>query len=232
MHIWWPLTWWVILVPTTTNIPSFIAVAHSKLWIFTFLVISQSEQICKWGIKYAHWVTTDHMGSTCAHHYPYTSYINVAHTELWIFDFFVIRQSEKNANEVLNMHIRWRQTTWVVLGLPLPAYQVCRKSVIAFSLEKRRFTFRCWRETYICTYIQTACMTNENYQLCDSWWPTKSDWFAGNFHLCKKRDWFFGGRIHNEKVSNFWFLCHSNFWDKYIKLVIWKKFISRSLLFI
>ena len=30
------------------------------------LVISQSEQICKWGIKYAHLVTTDLVGNTCA----------------------------------------------------------------------------------------------------------------------------------------------------------------------
>ena len=49
-----------------THIPSFINVAHTKLWIFDFFVISQSEQTCKWGIKYAHSVTKDHVGSTCA----------------------------------------------------------------------------------------------------------------------------------------------------------------------
>ena len=32
----------------------------------TCFVISQSEQICKWGIKYVHSMTTDHAGSTCA----------------------------------------------------------------------------------------------------------------------------------------------------------------------
>ena len=53
--------------PITTNIPSFITVAHTDICIFAFFVTSQSEQICKWGIKYAHSVTTDHVGSTCAH---------------------------------------------------------------------------------------------------------------------------------------------------------------------
>ena len=38
MHIWRPQTWWVILVPTTTHIPSFITVVHTKLWMFTFLI--------------------------------------------------------------------------------------------------------------------------------------------------------------------------------------------------
>ena len=75
MHIWWWQTTWVVLVPITTHIPSFINVAHTKLWIFDFFVISQSEQICKWGLKYAHSVTTDHVGSTCAPpHYPHTKF--------------------------------------------------------------------------------------------------------------------------------------------------------------
>ena len=45
---------------------------YRTLDFWFFLVISQSKQMCKWGIKYVHLVTTDHMGSTCAHHYPYT----------------------------------------------------------------------------------------------------------------------------------------------------------------
>ena len=41
----------VILVPFTSHIPSFVVtVAHTKLWISVFFVISQSEQIWKWGI--------------------------------------------------------------------------------------------------------------------------------------------------------------------------------------
>ena len=47
---------------------------NRELWIFDFFVISQSEQICKWGIKYAHSVTTDHIGSTCVPHYPHTKF--------------------------------------------------------------------------------------------------------------------------------------------------------------
>ena len=38
---------WVILECTTTHIPSFVTLAHIELWIFDFVVISQSEQICK-----------------------------------------------------------------------------------------------------------------------------------------------------------------------------------------
>ena len=60
MHIWWGQTTWVVLVPITTHIPSFIYVAHEELWIFDFFVISQSEQICKWSFKYAHLVTISH----------------------------------------------------------------------------------------------------------------------------------------------------------------------------
>ena len=82
-------------MPTITHIPSFITVAHTKLWIFVFFVISQSEQICKWGIKCAHLVTTDNMGSACVHTTHIPSFVTVAHTKLWIFSFFVISQSEQ-----------------------------------------------------------------------------------------------------------------------------------------
>ena len=74
MCIWWQQTTWVVLVPITTHIPSFINVAHTELWIFDIFVISKSEQICKWGITYVHSVTTDHMGSTCAPHYPHIKF--------------------------------------------------------------------------------------------------------------------------------------------------------------
>ena len=62
MRIWWQQTTWVVLVPIITHIPSFINVAHTELKIFDFFVISQSEQICKRGIKYTHSAMTDHMG--------------------------------------------------------------------------------------------------------------------------------------------------------------------------
>ena len=78
----------VVLVPITNHIPSFINVAHTELWIFDFFVISQSEQICKWGIKYVHSVMTDHMGSTCAHHYPHTKFHQCSPyrtLDIWLF---------------------------------------------------------------------------------------------------------------------------------------------------
>ena len=64
MHIWWQQTSKVVLVFTTTHIPSFVNVVHKELWIFAFFVVSQSEQICKWGIKYAHLVMADQVEST------------------------------------------------------------------------------------------------------------------------------------------------------------------------
>ena len=67
MCLWWRQITWAVLLPTTTHIQSFAPVDHTELWIFAFFVISQPEQICKWGIKYvnyAHSVTTDHVGST------------------------------------------------------------------------------------------------------------------------------------------------------------------------
>ena len=55
--------------------------------LFVFF-ISQSEQICKWGIKYAHLVTKNHMGSTCAHHYPHTKFHQCSpyrSLDIWLF---------------------------------------------------------------------------------------------------------------------------------------------------
>ena len=88
MRIWWQQTTWVVFVPITTHIPCFINLAHTELWIFDFFDISQSGQICKWGIKYAHLVMTDHMGSTCAHHYPHTKFHQCSPyitLDIWLF---------------------------------------------------------------------------------------------------------------------------------------------------
>ena len=48
--------------------------ALTELKIFAFFVISQSEQIYKWGIQYTHSVTTDPIGSACVHHYTHTKF--------------------------------------------------------------------------------------------------------------------------------------------------------------
>ena len=112
MRIWWRQTTWVVLVPITTHIPSFINVVHTELSIFDLFVISQSEQICKWGIKYVHSVTTDHMGSTPAQHYPHTKFHQCSPyrtLDIWLF---VISQSEqickwgiKNVHSVTTDHM-------------------------------------------------------------------------------------------------------------------------------
>ena len=115
MRIWRRQTMWVVLVPITTHIPSFINVVHTEFWIFDFFVISQSEQTCKWGIKYAHSVTTNHMGSTCAPTTHIPSFMKIGHCIL---------------------------------------------------IRERRFTFWCWRETYISTYI---CTYIHPYRQCDKW---------------------------------------------------------------
>ena len=86
----------VIFALTATHIPSCVTVAHTKLWIFAFFVIIQSEQICKCGTKYAHLVMIDHIGSTCVHHYI-PSFITVAHKELWILEFFLLANQNRHA---------------------------------------------------------------------------------------------------------------------------------------
>ena len=89
---------------------------------------------------------------TITTHIPH--FINVAHTVLWIFDFFVISHQNRYANEVSNMHIWWRQTTWVVF-VPPPTTHIPSLTKIGHCILIRelRFTFWCWRETYISTYI-------------------------------------------------------------------------------
>ena len=73
MHIWWRQTAWVLLVPINYPHTKFHQCSpYRTLDIWFFFVISLSEQICKWGIKYAHLVTTHYMGSVYAHHYPHT----------------------------------------------------------------------------------------------------------------------------------------------------------------
>ena len=82
MRIQWWQTQWVLFVPTTTHIPSFVTVAHIELWIFAFcfvffcflFVISQSEQIYKWDIKYSNLLTTNHMDNIRAYHYQHTKF--------------------------------------------------------------------------------------------------------------------------------------------------------------
>ena len=176
MRIWWWQTTWVVLVPIATHIPSFVNAAHTELWIFDYFVISQSEQICKWGIKYVHLVTTDHMGSTCAHHYPHTKI--VSHTELWIFDILLLANQNRYANEVLSMCIRWWQTTWVVLVPPTTHIPSLTKIGHCVLIREQRFTFWCWRDLTnlhpsICTYIQTALQMKTKWSFQHSWQPTK-----------------------------------------------------------
>ena len=56
---------WVTLVRSTTHMMGFITIAHIELCIFAFVIIGQSEQICKWAISYVHSMTTDHVANTC-----------------------------------------------------------------------------------------------------------------------------------------------------------------------
>ena len=132
-----------LLVPITTHIPSFINVAHTELWIFDLFVISQSEQICKWGIdmriwwRQTTWVALMHITT----HIP--SFINVAHTELWIFDFLLSANQNRYANEVLNMRIPWRQIAWVVPVSPTNHKPSLTKIGHCILIWERRFTFWC-----------------------------------------------------------------------------------------
>ena len=188
MHIWWQQTVWVVVVPITTHIPSFINVARTELWIFDFSVISQSEQICKWGIKYVHSVTTDHMGSTCAHHYPHTKFHQCSpYRTLDIWTFLLLANQNRYANEVSNMRIRWRQTMWVVLVPPTTHIPSLTKIGHCVLIRERRFAFWSWRwsdmSTYISTSIQTAGQMKTKWSFQQSWRPTKRE-FIGDSLKC------------------------------------------------
>ena len=91
MRIWWRQTIWVVLMPITTHIPSFI---------------------------------------------------NVTHTEFWIFYFLLSANQNRYANEVLNMHIPWRQTIWVVLVSPTTHIPSLTKIGHCVLIWERRFTDR------------------------------------------------------------------------------------------
>ena len=168
MRIRWRQTSWVVLVSITTYIPSFIDVAHTELWIFDFFVIRQLEQICKWDIKYAHSVTTDLMGSTCVHHYLHTKFHRCSpYRTLDIKTFLLLANQNRYANEVLNMCIRWWQTTWVVLVPTTTHIPSLTKIGHCVLIWKWRFTFWCWRDLTcmhpsISPYIHTDSITNEN----------------------------------------------------------------------
>ena len=111
MYIWWWQTTWVVLAPTTTHIKVlslYWPEAHTEFWIFALYFISQSEQICKWGIKYANSVTKDHLGSTCAHNKPHTkisSLLPIKNSGYFFSFFFFPQQICKGSILLLPLHI-------------------------------------------------------------------------------------------------------------------------------
>ena len=108
MQIQWRQNLWVILVPTTTHIPSFITSAHTKLRIIVLFVISQSEQ------------------------------------------------QNRFTSEVLNMHIWWQQTTWVVLvptTIHILSFTKISQGVLIREVKVNLFG---WRATNMYTSIHTT----------------------------------------------------------------------------
>ena len=72
MRIWW---WQAHMGHSYTHHYPHTTFRHCSPYrtlFICFFVITQSEQICKWGIEYGNLVMTDHVGSTSAHHYPHT----------------------------------------------------------------------------------------------------------------------------------------------------------------
>ena len=88
MRIWLRQTTWVVLVPITTHIPSFINVAHTELWIFDFLLLANQNRYANevLDMRIWWWQTTWVVLVPITTHIP--SFINVAHTEFWILIFF------------------------------------------------------------------------------------------------------------------------------------------------
>ena len=61
-------------------------------------------------------MTTDHVGSTCAHSYPHTKFRHCSpYRTLDICLFLLLANQNRYANEVLNMRIRWQQSTGIVV---------------------------------------------------------------------------------------------------------------------
>ena len=77
-------------------------------------------------------------------------YINIAHTELWIFNFLLLANQNRYANEVLNMRIWWQQTTWVVfvpITIHIPSFiNVAHTDQNRYANEVLNMHIR-WRQT-------------------------------------------------------------------------------------
>ena len=119
MRIWWKQTTWVVLVSITTHIPSFINVVHTELWIFDFFVISQSEQICKWGIRYIHSVTTDHVSGIWAPTTHILSLMKIGHCVLiWErrFTFWCWRETHTSVRTHTSVHPHRQRYKWKPSG--------------------------------------------------------------------------------------------------------------------
>ena len=86
------------------------------------------------------------MGSTCAHHYPHTKFhqCNPYRTLSGYLMSLLLANQNSYANEVLNMCILWRQTTWVVL-VP-PTTHIPSLTKFGHCIRERRFTFWCCRD--------------------------------------------------------------------------------------
>ena len=169
MRIWWWQTTWVVLVPITTHLPSFINVVHIELWIFDFFDANEVLNMRIWWRQ-----TTRVVLVPITTHIP--SFINVAHTKLWIFDFLLLANQNRYANEVLNMRIRWQHTTWVVL-VPPPTTHIRSLTKIGHCVLIREWRFTFWYDeiwhTSICTYISDRPLQMKTkWSFQHSWRPT------------------------------------------------------------
>ena len=114
------------------------------------------------------------MGSTCAHHYPHTKFYqcNPYRTLSGYLMSLLLANQNKYANEVLNMRIRWRQTTWVVL-VP-PTTHIPSLTKFRHCIRERRFTFWCCRDlSSVHPWYMTALQLKTKWSFQHSWRPTK-----------------------------------------------------------
>ena len=135
----WFLAYALAIFTEYTAWAAFGEVSGSTLEIILdFFVISQSEQICKWSIKYAHLVTTDHMGSTCAHPYPHTKFHHCSPyktLDIWFFLLSVV---------VVGKHSSCGLPNWVTdktTKLKLERDEAKKRYIVSKSKQSRA----CWR---------------------------------------------------------------------------------------
>ena len=118
-------------------------------------------------------MTTDHVGSTSAHHLPHTKFRHCSPygtLDICLSCSCYLANQNRYANEVLNMHTGWRQITWVVFvstTIHIPSFMK-----IGHCLHAEVYVLL---RSNLHTYIQTTWQRKSKWSFQQSWQPTKNN---------------------------------------------------------